>query len=75
MGIVISDFVFKMFPRLAPMQTISVVATGCGMSGLIIGLFIGDAIGTFGSFDRSYGSLIGASLGLYIGVLVGNTRK
>ena len=74
-GVKMSDFIFMMFPRLAPAQTISAIAAGCGASGLIMGLFIGDAVGTFGGFDRSYSSLIGASLGLYIGVLIGNARK
>ena len=75
MGVAVSDFILEMFPRLAPAQTLSAIAAGYGMSGLIIGLFIGDAVATFGGFDRSYGSLFCASLGLYIGVLVGNTRK
>jgi uncharacterized membrane protein len=74
-GVLFSGFVFKMFPRLAPAQTMSAVAASCGMSGLIGGLFIGDAIGTFGNFDRSYSALIGASLGLYLGVLIGNARR
>ncbi len=75
MGVIVSDRIFKIFPRLASAQTISIAAAGYGISGLIIGLFIGDAVGTFSSLDRMYSSLIGASLGLYVGVLLGYARK
>lgn len=74
-GVVVSDFIFKAFPRLAPAQTMPAVAAGCGVSGLVIGLFIGDAVSTFAGLDRLYGDFIGASLGLYVGVLVGNARE
>jgi hypothetical protein len=69
-----SDFVFRAFPRLAPEQTITARAAARGLSGIVVGLLLGDIVGTFTSLDRAYTVLVGAALGLYVGVVSGNAR-
>lgn len=70
-----SDFVFRAFPRLSPELTITVGAAARGVSGLFFGSIVGDIVGTFTSLDRLYTVLVGAALGLYVGVVFGNARR
>jgi hypothetical protein len=73
-GALFSDFVFKAFPRLAPEQTITAHAAARGASGLLVGLLLGDIVGTFTGLDRLYTVLVGAGVGFYVGVVFGNSR-
>jgi hypothetical protein len=74
-GVSVSQLILKSFPALAANQTISIGVAGYGSTGLIVGWVIGDLLGTFTTLDRSYSGLIGAALGLYIGILIGMAYK
>jgi hypothetical protein len=74
-GALFSDFVFRLFPRLAPEQTVTARAAARGVSGIFVGLLLGDIVGTFTSLDRAYTVLVGAALGFYVGVVFGNNRR
>jgi uncharacterized membrane protein len=75
LGAMASDLLFKAFPRLLPGRSISTISATTGLFGLVLGFFTVDAIATFSGLDILYADLVGASLGLYIGILIGNARK
>ncbi|HEY0546145.1 MAG TPA: hypothetical protein VGC91_12265 [Pyrinomonadaceae bacterium] len=74
-GAFISQLIFKSFPRLSSNRTISARSASYSIIGLFAGLMIGDALGTFTNFDRLYSGFIGASLGLYAGMLLGLAHR
>ena len=73
-GALFSDFVFRVFPRLAPEQTITAHAAGRGLFGIFVGALLGDIVGAFTSLDRAYTVLVGAGVGFYVGVVFATSR-
>lgn len=67
--------VSRIFPRLRSRTLIKSWAAGCGMSGMILGFFAGDYVGVFAGFDRVYLDVVGAGLGLYLGIRIGLERS
>lgn len=67
--------VTRRFPRLRSGTVINSWVAGCGMSGMLLGFFAGDFVGAFAGVGRVYPDVVGAGLGLYLGIRTGLARE
>ena len=65
----------RRFPRLRSGTVIRSWAAGCGMSGMLLGFFAGDYVGALAGVGRVYPDVVGAGLGLYLGIRIGLARS